>query len=427
MQRAVILQGAAAVLELLSEPLYILSMARMRFKLRMACETAATIVKNGSTLALLSFGIAPALAFSWAQIGYATVLLAGYSGHFVVLRRESIWSSAEAHQEGSSRLQFDPAMLRTCGVFAAQAAGKLLLAEGSKAVLAATTPLQEQGVYGLVTNLGSLVVRTIFQPFEEASFLAFTRPPAETGAAGLRKRASLLCLLCRAICSLGALAATFGPAYSHVALLLLYGSKWASTDAPDALAVYSLYVALLAANGILEAFVHAVADEPDLKRANIALACISVLHIGLSVAGVKMGGAVGLLLADGGNMVLRILYCLNFISAFFASTGGLSYRDLLPARTTLGALGTALAATLVSQALFMPEESILARWSIAKAGMMPVLLMGDKIQRAVPSFAMRIAAHVGVGSVCLAGVCGVAWMEERKVILDVRRLKSKSE
>ena len=32
-----------------------------------------------------------------------------------------------------------------------------------------------QGVYGLVSNLGSLVVRLLFQPFEEAAFLAFSR------------------------------------------------------------------------------------------------------------------------------------------------------------------------------------------------------------------------------------------------------------
>ena len=43
-----------------------------------------------------------------------------------------------------------------------------------------------QGVYGLVTNLGSLVVRLLFQPFEEAAFLAFSRcaagSPAGRGA-----------------------------------------------------------------------------------------------------------------------------------------------------------------------------------------------------------------------------------------------------
>jgi hypothetical protein len=32
-----------------------------------------------------------------------------------------------------------------------------------------------QGVFGLVNNLGSLVVRLIFAPFEDAAFTAFSR------------------------------------------------------------------------------------------------------------------------------------------------------------------------------------------------------------------------------------------------------------
>ena len=47
-------------------------------------------------------------------------------------------------------------------------------------VLAAVQGPRSQGVYGLVANLGSLVVRTLFQPFEEAAFTAFS----QAGAAG---------------------------------------------------------------------------------------------------------------------------------------------------------------------------------------------------------------------------------------------------
>lgn len=59
-----------------------------------------------------------------------------------------------------------------------QAAEKLALAEGSKMVMV-TQPPAAQGVYGLVTNLGALVVRTAFQPFEEAAFTAFSTSTGE--------------------------------------------------------------------------------------------------------------------------------------------------------------------------------------------------------------------------------------------------------
>ena len=61
-----------------------------------------------------------------------------------------------------------------------QAAVHLLQTEGSKMVLALCESSYNQGVYGLVTNLGSLVVRTIFFPVEEAAFRAFSSPSGQS-------------------------------------------------------------------------------------------------------------------------------------------------------------------------------------------------------------------------------------------------------
>lgn len=60
-----------------------------------------------------------------------------------------------------------------------QAAEKLVLAEGSKMAVAAFQGSHDQGVYGLVNGLGSIVVRTLFQPFEEAAFAAFSKERGE--------------------------------------------------------------------------------------------------------------------------------------------------------------------------------------------------------------------------------------------------------
>ena len=59
----------------------------------------------------------------------------------------------------------------------------------------------------------------------------------------------------------GLLAVSFGPAYTYMLLRLLYGLRWSETEAPRALATYCVYILLLAVNGILEAFVHAVAES----------------------------------------------------------------------------------------------------------------------------------------------------------------------
>ena len=61
-----------------------------------------------------------------------------------------------------------------------------------------------QGVYGLVVNLGSLVVRTLFQPFEEAAFLAFSRQGGAANEAGkMQQRARLLGIMVKGVSLVG--------------------------------------------------------------------------------------------------------------------------------------------------------------------------------------------------------------------------------
>lgn len=420
---AVAMQGAAAVVELLAEPLYILASVRQAYVVRVGVEAAATVAKSAATLGLLRAGTAPALAFSWGQLAYAAATLAGYVFYF---GRE--WARRPKPRAGpaagnAGRLALDRDVLRISAAFSLQAGGKLVLAEGGKAVLAAAADGAGQGVYGLVTNLGSLVVRTVFQPFEEAAFAAFSRGAGEAGPGALARRAALLALLCRAICLVGALGAAMGPAYAHLALLALYGRAWADSGAAPALGVYSALLALLAANGILEAFVHAVAGERELRRNNAALAAISVVHIALSVAGVGAAGAIGLLAADAANMALRIAYCLRFAAAHFrGAPGGFGAARLVPAPATALALLATLAVTSASRVVMLPETSLVVAALRRRQPGSPLLALAAAVEAAAPA-AARAAAHVGVGLACLAAVGATAWTAEREVVDELRRMR----
>lgn len=64
---------------------------------------------------------------------------------------------------------------RDCCTAVLPQAEKLVLSEGSKLALVGFESSYNQGVYGLVANLGSLVVRLLFTPIEEAAFTAFSR------------------------------------------------------------------------------------------------------------------------------------------------------------------------------------------------------------------------------------------------------------
>ncbi|PRW57113.1 RFT1-like protein [Chlorella sorokiniana] len=435
---ALVMQGAAAFLEILSEPLYILAAARLQFGLRVAVETAAMGTKGLLTLSLVRRpDYPPAIAFSWAQLAYAGITLLGYAAYFLpqLLRRAAAASkqpalaaATGAKQPAAAAVGSDGEILRLAGTFTLQAAEKLVLAEGSKMAVAAFQGSHDQGVYGLVSGLGSIVVRTLFQPFEEAAFVAFSKEQGQGGTApaALRRQSRLLAVLVRCITLVGLVAAAFGPAYSQLALLLLYGRRWADTEAPLALGLYSQYLVLLAANGCLEAFVHSVANARQLAASNAWLVAFTAVHAGLSIAAVRTGGAARLIAADGVNMLLRIAYCLAFTGDRFSSVPGFRLRQLLPSGATVGALAVAAAVTGASRLLLLPGSSALAaaaaRSGLSVSGLLPAAMQQ---QLAVQPFSVLAAAHMGIGAACLAGVAAVAARHERGILVEVRQLRRK--
>ncbi|KAI8466551.1 MAG: Rft protein-domain-containing protein [Monoraphidium minutum] len=170
-RRAVVLHGIAAVLELFAEPFYIIASTQLRFGLRAGVDTAALMLRGSVTLALLATTrLPPALVFSAAQLAFAGVYLVGYMAFAAVLAAKGELRPRLRRWDGE-----DWQTLRLSGVFALQSAEKLVLAEGSKIALVAVETGYNQGVYGLVSNLGSLVVRLVLQPFEEVAFAAFSR------------------------------------------------------------------------------------------------------------------------------------------------------------------------------------------------------------------------------------------------------------
>lgn len=61
--------------------------------------------------------------------------------------------------------------------------------------------------------------------------------------------ASVLGFMVRAVALLGLAAVAYGPAYTYLAVRLVYGERWAATEAPAVLGVYCAYILLLALNG----------------------------------------------------------------------------------------------------------------------------------------------------------------------------------
>ena len=68
------LHGLAALIELLAEPLYILTISRLRFRARGLLETAAHVAKGVAVLGCLHLlpDESPILAFSAGQLAFGT-------------------------------------------------------------------------------------------------------------------------------------------------------------------------------------------------------------------------------------------------------------------------------------------------------------------------------------------------------------------
>eukprot|EP00879_Flechtneria_rotunda_P022624 GHRR01023891.1.p1 GENE.GHRR01023891.1~~GHRR01023891.1.p1 ORF type:complete len:331 (+),score=118.29 GHRR01023891.1:1424-2416(+) len=301
----------------------------------------------------------------------------------------------------------DRQTLNIIGHFAVQAAEKLLLAEGSKFALVALESNYNQGVYGLVANLGSLVVRLLFTPVEEAAFTAFSRAglSGKTDPNTQVSLAQVLTVAVKAVSLLGLLAATLGPWYSYTLLRAVYSERWADTEAPSVLACYTCYLLLLAVNGITEAFVHAVLDPPALKSSNALLVVFTAAHVVCSLVLVKAGGAAGLVLADTLNMALRIAYSTWYIGKYFSKVPGFSILQLLPSSQTV------LTCCLVSAVLATSNHHFMAPKALQQQG-----------------FWQQAKLHVGVGVVGLAVlILGIVTGERTTAQLLVQLRQGKTE
>lgn len=122
-------------------------------------------------------------------------------------------------------------------------------------------------------------------------------------------------------------------------------------------------------------------------------------------------GAVGLIVADGCNMLLRIAYCLRFIAAHFATVRGHGIGQLFPGSRSLLALAAASALANASNWLLLGGKG-----AAAQATSLP--------QMHGAGFLANAGCHVVVGSAALAGVMLSLYRFERQLLRDIIALKN---
>ena len=354
----VLLHGVAAFIEILSEPAYILSTCLLVFKLQVTVETLANVAKCLATLLLLrpSLGIPPLLAFGFAAVFYSGTLFVGYWSYFIYKGMSRSMISLQLVTLARIR-DIESTMLSAYFSFTFQAIEKHFLGEGEKFAMAAFQPPYDQGVYGLVNNLGSIVVRTAFQPFEQAVFTAFSMSSSNKDKPSfLQDQANLLSLLLKLVLLFAGICVAFGPSYSFTLLWFSYGRKWALTEAPRILNVYCFYISAMALNGVTEAFMHATADEKALKQINVSLIVFSILHSITSIVLVNKLGTYGLVIAACISMLIRVGYCCTYMLKYFSSVR-YSFRSISPSPFSIIAGATCAVLVHVSERIHIPSHT----------------------------------------------------------------------
>jgi oligosaccharide translocation protein RFT1 len=364
LQEALSIYALATALELLNEPSFAIAQQQMLYGARASAETFATstrcLVTCGTAIwaSRTSFG---ALPFALGQLSYAVVLNLVYFLKISPLRNKtgfSIFLKSLPHHPQYFLSRFSVPLLTLSLNLYAQSAFKHLLTTGDSLLVATLTSLPSQGAYALASNYGSLLARILFQPLEESSRSLFGRllpsssvNPTDQTRANLNQATSYLGCLLHFYALLSLVSTSLGPTLAPLLLRTIAGSRWTNTPAPLVLAAYCYYIPLLALNGILEAFVSAVASPAQLRQQSAWMFAFSATFAttGFFVLKVWDLGARGLVLANAVNMALRIWWSWRFVQAYLSATSVVfRIRDMAPAS---GSVIAAAAAAWGSRAI----------------------------------------------------------------------------
>ncbi|XP_030425291.1 protein RFT1 homolog isoform X1 [Gopherus evgoodei] len=433
--------GLSAVVELLGEPFWVLAQAHLFIRLKVIAESLSIISKCILTVILVvlypQWGL---YIFSLAQLLYTSILVLCYVMYFM-----KFLGSPEATKKSfpvsrmtdllpnliEDQIVVDWKEARLTWSFFKQSFLKQMLTEGERYVMTFLNVLNfgDQGVYDIVNNLGSLVARFIFLPIEESFYIFFAKVLERGTDVKLQKQddiamaAAVLESLLKLVLLVGLSITVFGYAYSQLALDIYGGSMLSlgselktfsspqrnvlyrdcsgnysselrqreSAQCPSLLRCYSLYVLLLAVNGVTECFTFASMCKEEVDRFNFVMLALSFTFLCVSYFLTQWQGSVGFILANCFNMSIRIAHSIRYIYNYFKES---SYRPLK---------GLLLSPSLIFVYIISGVVTVFSE----------VFLCCDK------GWLAKLI-HVTVGALCFAATLITVFFTETKLINFVR-------
>ncbi|KEY68216.1 hypothetical protein S7711_04751 [Stachybotrys chartarum IBT 7711] len=378
------LYGGAALVELLSEPCFVLMQTRLQFGTRAAAESTATflrcIVVFGTALwaaqTSRELGVLP---FALGQLCYGGALLLVYLAYAYRLAATDGFSLFPRPVTGKDESRFlwsyfDRPTISLATSMMAQGVVKHILTQGDTFLISLLASPQVQGVYALANNYGGLIARLLFQPIEESSRSYFSRLLSEPAARepvsttsskdkstlqpspAVQQAKTNLSMLLRIYILFSTAVASIGPFAAPILLSFVAGRRWTGSGAGEVLGVYCFYIPFLTLNGVTESFVASVASEAEVHRQSGWMSAFSVAFAASAYLFMRVFplGAIGLVFANIVNMLCRIVWSASFIKVFFKRHGAdFGVAELLPG----GTLAVAAASIGVMYQLDITEHS----------------------------------------------------------------------
>ncbi|CAG5118777.1 unnamed protein product [Candidula unifasciata] len=367
----------STIIEVLAEPLFVVGQAFLFVRLKVVLLGISQGIKCIITVILVlkqpQWGI---VNFSIAQVVSSVTYAAMYHiyfAHYISSNKKKaedfpLKSVADMYPCILTDKPFiDVHLASLTWSFFKQSFLKQILTEGEKFVMTFFDVLSygDQGVYDVVSNLGSLAARFIFLPIEENSYLLFSKLMQRGVSADKQSQESLrlsvrvLGVVLKIVTIIGSIILIFGFSNSYLALHIYGGDVLSSGAGPTLLRWHCLYVLIIAINGTTEAFVFAAMSKADVDRYNKKMVLFSGLFLLSSWLLTRMLGSVGFILANCFNMLARIAHSIYFIQGYLFGTGYSPLNEIVPSMPVIVSLLVSLIVTSTSEHLFCREQSVI--------------------------------------------------------------------
>ena len=335
------------LLESAAEPVLIDKLLKNE-ALKINAESTASVVRSLAMLVSLSAFLdefepheAHIFAFSVAQFAYSITFM------FTIFLSKTGEEDGELVDTVFEKKVSNLFLLKECSTWLLISVQKLCLSEVEKIILLIFFPKNSvtMGIFSVVSNIGSTVLRVIFAPIED---LTFTICCQAKNTVELCENAIKPIFLLQT--SIGLLGVFYGPLISPLVTLLMYGD---SKEVSDGLSVYCYLLLVMSINGITECVWFSRSDTSGIRLAQICQIFSVVISVVFTVffSFLNMNGVSSLIFGNLFGYFVRILGAFAFFHAEKVSVFHKDYLNVFGVLISLGFCSRVIA-TILSKYYF---------------------------------------------------------------------------